>query len=212
MNVVKIVFSPTGGTQKVADALAEELARGRGSISQIDLSDPAMEKADLCVDADALAVIAAPCFAGRVPALVLERLAKVASNGAKAVVTAPLLLAIRWLPVWLVLPSTLWHISLPRASLVRIRLRCFSRSRSRFSRRFKTALPVTLRSPAISPTKIPVLASWFPSQLRHARHAVPAPRYVPLGQLAHCRAAWQMRTFALAACAASPCAPSMLAS
>ena len=69
MNVVKIVFSPTGGTQKVADALAEELAKDGGSISQIDLSDPAMEKADLCVDADALAVI------------------KVASNGAKAVVT-----------------------------------------------------------------------------------------------------------------------------
>ena len=56
MNVVKIVFSPTGGTQKVADALAEELAKDGGSISQIDLSDPAMEKADLCVDADALAV------------------------------------------------------------------------------------------------------------------------------------------------------------
>lgn len=87
MNVVKIVFSPTGGTQKVADALAEELAKDGGSISQIDLSDPAMEKADPCVDADALAVIAAPCFAGRVPALVLDRLAKVTSNGAKAVVT-----------------------------------------------------------------------------------------------------------------------------
>ena len=87
MNVVKIVFSPTGGTQKVADALAEELAKDGGVISQIDLSDPAMEKADPCVDADALAVIAAPCFAGRVPALVLERLAKVTSNGAKAVVT-----------------------------------------------------------------------------------------------------------------------------
>lgn len=87
MNVVKIVFSPTGGTQKVADALAEELAKDGGSISQIDLSDSAMEKADPCVDADALAVIAVPCFAGRVPALVLERLAKVASNGAKAVVT-----------------------------------------------------------------------------------------------------------------------------
>lgn len=69
MNVVKIVFSPTGGTQKVADALAEELAKDGGSISQIDLSDPAMEKADLCVDADTLAVIAAPCFAGRVPLL-----------------------------------------------------------------------------------------------------------------------------------------------
>ena len=87
MNVAKIVFSPTGGTQKVADALAEELAKDGGVISQIDLSDPAMEKADPCVDADALAVIAAPCFAGRVPALVLERLAKVTSNGAKAVVT-----------------------------------------------------------------------------------------------------------------------------
>ena len=87
MNVAKIVFSPTGGTQKVADALAEELAKDGGSISQIDLSDPAIEKTDPCVDADALAVIAAPCFAGRVPALVLERLAKVTSNGAKAVVT-----------------------------------------------------------------------------------------------------------------------------
>ena len=71
MNVVKIVFSPTGGTQKVADALAEELTKNGGLISQIDLSDPAMEKADLCVDADALAVIAVcfrPCARSRLGA------------------------------------------------------------------------------------------------------------------------------------------------
>ena len=88
MNVVKIVFSPTGGTQKVADALAEELAKNGGLISQIDLSDPAMEKAESTVlTPTPLPLSPAPCFAGRVPALVLERLAKVTSNGAKAVVT-----------------------------------------------------------------------------------------------------------------------------
>lgn len=90
MQVVEIVFSPTGGTQKVADILADALARelsgADASPEQIDLTDPFIDETDLAVPADAFAVIAMPCFAGRVPAVAMERLAKIKGSDAKCAV------------------------------------------------------------------------------------------------------------------------------
>lgn len=40
MNIVQIVFSPTGGTQKVADALTEQLGT---TVRHIDLSDAGVD-------------------------------------------------------------------------------------------------------------------------------------------------------------------------
>lgn len=86
MSFTKIVFSPTGGTEKVADALTRELADTDGTVTRVDLCDSHAGAEGISLDADALAVIAAPCYAGRVPAVAMERLGTIAGNGAKAVV------------------------------------------------------------------------------------------------------------------------------
>lgn len=89
MQITKIVFSPTGGTQKVADILADALAKELGAadaVSQIDLADPFIDETDITVPADAFAVIAMPCFGGRDPEVAMKRLSLIKGSGAKCVV------------------------------------------------------------------------------------------------------------------------------
>lgn len=84
MKVYEIVFSPTGGTQKCADALTRLL----GDVEHIDLCDAKCDFAACAPGKDDLAVIAAPSYGGRAPALAVERLGKVRGGGAKCVVMA----------------------------------------------------------------------------------------------------------------------------
>lgn len=87
MKMTEIVFSPTGGTQKVADIFSQALATELGAeVEQIDLSDPFIDETDLSVDSDFVAVIAMPCFGGRVPAVAMRRLNLIAGNKAKCIV------------------------------------------------------------------------------------------------------------------------------
>ena len=82
MNIEKWIiahFSPTGGTKKVADAIA---AGFHIPVEEMDLT-----KADFSVtlgEKDALMAVL-PVYAGRVPQISLERLAAVKGNGQKAV-------------------------------------------------------------------------------------------------------------------------------
>ena len=82
MNIEKWIiahFSPTGGTKKVADAIA---AGFNIPVVEMDLT-----KADSAVtlgENDALMAVL-PVYAGRVPQISLERLAALRSNGQKAV-------------------------------------------------------------------------------------------------------------------------------
>lgn len=82
MNIEKWIiahFSPTGGTKKVADAIA---AGFHTPTVEMDLT-----KADSAVslgEKDALMAVL-PVFAGRVPQIALERLAALRGNGQKAV-------------------------------------------------------------------------------------------------------------------------------
>lgn len=87
MAVKRIVFSPTGGTQRVANIVAEALAaRGAGDLAEgVDLCDPNADYAAAALCAEDVVVLAVPSFCGRVPALATERLAKVAGNGARCV-------------------------------------------------------------------------------------------------------------------------------
>jgi len=76
----KIVFSPTGTTQKVTDILAEGMG---GAWKEIDLSlqqptSYALDKEDVCL-------IAVPSFGGRVPATAAERMRMLTGNGAKVI-------------------------------------------------------------------------------------------------------------------------------
>ncbi len=81
MNVIQIVFSPTGGTQKAADILTEAWEK---PVRKIDLTNPEMSGAEEILPDD-IAVIAVPSFGGRVPALATQRLSKISGNGARCV-------------------------------------------------------------------------------------------------------------------------------
>ena len=85
MMIHQIIFSPTGGTQRVS----EMLCRGMGKESI--MTDLCVKAADIqlpVIHEDDLAIIAMPVFAGRVPALAVERLRMVKPNGAKCAVVA----------------------------------------------------------------------------------------------------------------------------
>ncbi len=75
-----ILFSPTGGTKKVADLLMAGLSP---ECSLIDLCNPSMN--DVSLTAEDVAVISIPSYGGRVPCTVTERMTKIRGNGARAV-------------------------------------------------------------------------------------------------------------------------------
>lgn len=80
MKLYEICFSPTGGTQKVADVLANGIG---GEVEKVDLCNAGFEAVSL--DADSAAVIAVPSYGGRAPAVAVERLSRIKANGARAV-------------------------------------------------------------------------------------------------------------------------------
>lgn len=83
MKIYELVFSPTGGTAKVADILAEALGE---ETETVDLSEAAF--AGCSLEGNALAVIAMPSFGGRAPKTAIDRLQMVKGNGVKAVIIA----------------------------------------------------------------------------------------------------------------------------
>ncbi len=85
MNVYEIVFSPTGGTMKAADMVAQTLA---DAVTLVDLSDSKKDFRSVALNKGDVAVIAVPSYGGRVPATAVARLAKLRGNGARAVVMA----------------------------------------------------------------------------------------------------------------------------
>ena len=80
MNTVEIIFSPTGGTEKVAHILG---GYGNNNTVSIDLSDARTDFTRCVIDKDDQVLIAMPSFGGRAPAVAIERLKKIAGNGAK---------------------------------------------------------------------------------------------------------------------------------
>lgn len=85
MNVYEIVFSPTGGTMKTADMVAQTLA---DAVTLVDLSDSKKDFRSVALNRNDVAVIAVPSYGGRVPTTAVARLAKLRGNGARAVVMA----------------------------------------------------------------------------------------------------------------------------
>ena len=82
MKLYEISFSPTGGTKKVADCLAEALSQ---DIHPIDLTEMREDFRALSLKETDTAVIAVPSYGGRVPAPAVERLSQTKANGAKAI-------------------------------------------------------------------------------------------------------------------------------
>ena len=85
MRAVSICFSPTGGTKRVAGALAEALP---GEKLWLDLTDPAEGFLAQRVRADDLTLIAMPVYGGRAPVLAMERFRKIRGNGSRCLLIA----------------------------------------------------------------------------------------------------------------------------
>ena len=69
MKLYEICFSPTGGTKKAADMLAEEWEE---KPVFLDLTDGAADFSGISLEEDALALIAVPSYGGRMPAPAAE--------------------------------------------------------------------------------------------------------------------------------------------
>lgn len=82
MKLYDIVFSPTGGTKKVADYLTGALD---GDVTTVDLTDSKQDFDTVSLTKEDVAVISVPSYGGRVPAVAAERLSQVHGNGARAV-------------------------------------------------------------------------------------------------------------------------------
>lgn len=82
MKLFEIVFSPTGGTQKVCDILSAEFDCEKEKINLMKAdcnnTQEQISKEDICL-------IAAPSFGGRLPVPAAERILKLKGNQAKAV-------------------------------------------------------------------------------------------------------------------------------
>lgn len=82
MKLYNIVFSPTGGTKKVADCLTSAL---EGEVTTVDLTDSKLDFDSISLTKEDAAVISVPSYGGRVPAVAVERLSQVHGSGARAV-------------------------------------------------------------------------------------------------------------------------------
>lgn len=82
MRLYDIVFSPTGGTKKVADCLTGAL---EGEVTTVDLTDSKRDFHAVSLTKEDVAIISVPSYGGRVPAVAVERLGMVHGNGARAV-------------------------------------------------------------------------------------------------------------------------------
>lgn len=83
MSIYEISFSPTGGTKKVADFLANELGK---NITCVDLSNRNEDFRKFSLAKDDIAVVAVPSYSGRVPSIAAERISMIHGNGAKAII------------------------------------------------------------------------------------------------------------------------------
>ena len=81
MATYSIVFSPTGGTRKVADILC-------GALDENFITIDILKEVDKRFSAEDLCVISIPSFGGRVPGVCVERMAALKGNGAKAVLVS----------------------------------------------------------------------------------------------------------------------------
>ena len=79
MKTIEIIFSPTGGTERVARIIS---GRWNRNTVMIDLCDAQTDFSKCMIDKEDQVLVAMPSFGGRAPAVAIERLRKIAGNGA----------------------------------------------------------------------------------------------------------------------------------
>ena len=82
MSVYQIVFSPTGGTQKVSSIFTKSFSPDNKIIDlcsyEIDFSSCSFEEQDICI-------VSVPSYGGRVPEIAVSRLHQIKGNKARAI-------------------------------------------------------------------------------------------------------------------------------
>ncbi len=82
MSVYNLVFSPTGGTGKVADMFAGSFC---DESTYIDLTKCDGDYAAYVFQEEDICIVSVPSYGGRVPAIAVSRLRQIRGNGARAV-------------------------------------------------------------------------------------------------------------------------------
>ncbi len=82
MRVYTMSFSPTGGTKKILDILAEEL----GTPEELDFSLPGKNYGMYRFEPGDVCLVGAPCFGGRIPETAIKNFTKTRARDAAAVV------------------------------------------------------------------------------------------------------------------------------
>lgn len=82
MNYATMIFSPTGGTEKVTAALTAPWGKAMRSV---DLTAAGTDFSGIAFQPEDVVVIAVPSYGGRVPGPAAERIRRVCGNGARAV-------------------------------------------------------------------------------------------------------------------------------
>ena len=83
MKVSQIVFSPTGGTEQVADIITDKWSI---PVNKIDLTNAQTDYSKLNLKKEDIVIIAIPSYGGRVPALAAQRISKMNGNQAQCVI------------------------------------------------------------------------------------------------------------------------------
>ena len=84
MNKYRIVFSPTGGTEKVT----KTITKFWNEVKDVDLSKTDLDFSSISFTKEDIAVIAMPSFGGVAPQLALDRLARIKGNQCKCAIVA----------------------------------------------------------------------------------------------------------------------------
>lgn len=77
MNVVEIIFSPTGGTEKVAHIIGGHWSK---NTVKIDLCDSKIDFTSCNIAKDDMVLIAMPSFGGRAPSVAIDRLNQISGK------------------------------------------------------------------------------------------------------------------------------------
>lgn len=86
-NIYTVYFSPTGGTQKIAEALSDNLSQLLHLPTQnINLTILANRQMSYDFDSDSLVILAAPVYAGRIPNKLLPDLEKCLNGSGKTAI------------------------------------------------------------------------------------------------------------------------------
>lgn len=226
MSVFEIVFSPTGGTRKVSGLVAGAL--GKNTVT-VDLTDSGLDFSAVSMTEDDVAVISVPAYAGRIPAVVADRLGMVRDNGARAVLVC--VYGNRAFEDTLVeLEDVAKHAgfrviaavaaiaehSIARQFAAGVRMRRMRRSSQSLRSKFSKSCWLRIRPSPLFPATVlinkPEVTAWHPRQQRIASPAVHAPRRAPFVLSTRVTPNEQLARRASPACAALPYVREALAS